>query len=162
MADSNEQIEKSKFVITDLFSHRPDTAMDYAMNLALKTAEKVNSYPTDAKICILYRDGESVELAATYHESEDEKFALNRRWNFIHEDHSSSDREKAYTSNIDLVITTDEYLDRVSNYAYDFIVFCCDNKETKQMIIDSIDILDHNLYHKCKENGQIEYIVSSL
>ncbi len=33
----------------------------------------------------------------------------------------------------------------VSNYAYDFILFCCDNEETKEMIVDSVNILDYHL-----------------
>ncbi len=157
MADS-----KTKFVVTDIFSRRPDLAMDYALDLAIKTAEKENFYPEDAKICILYRDGESVELAARYHVSGEEKFALNWRWNFVHEGSSNEDMKKEYTCNSDLVITTDEFLEHVSSCEYDLILICCDNVETKEMIVENVDDLDYHLYHKCKEHGQIEYIVSSL
>ncbi len=163
MADS-----KTKFVVTDIFSRRPDEAMDIAMDLAIKTAEKANFLPEDAKICVLYRDGESVKLAARYHVSGEEKFALNRRWNFVHEGSWKKDIEKAYTGNYDLLITTDEFLGHVSNHDYDLILFCCDNVDTKEMLVNSIDDLnyhddlDYHLYHKCKEHGQIEYIISNL
>ncbi len=153
---------KTKFVVPDIFSLCPDEAMDCAMDLAIKTAEKVNFLPEDAKICVLYRDGESVELAAMYHVSGEEQFALNQRWNFVHEGSLKEDMEKTYTGNYDLVLTTDDFLEHVSSCEYDLILFCCNNVETKEMLVDSVDDLDYHLYHKCKEQGKIEYIVSSL